>query len=79
MIVVRIFKGNVRGFDNLASAINFEVCKRRLRLYFSDLEKVKEKIIAGEIIDIPCVTFQKVRRINEEKRIGSERRRHLYV
>lgn len=79
MIVVRIFKGNVRGFDNLTSAINFEACKRRLRLYFSDLEKVKEKIIAGEIIDIPCVTFQKDRRINEEKRIGSERRRHLYV
>ena len=79
MIVVRIFKGNVRGFDNPTSAINFEACKRRLRLYFSDLEKVKEKIIAGEIIDIPCVTFQKDRRINEEKRIGSERRRHLYV
>ena len=79
MIVVRIFKGNVRGFDNLTSVINFEACKRRLRLYFSDLEKVKEKIIAGEIIDIPCVTFQKDRRINEEKRIGSERRRHLYV
>lgn len=79
MIVVKIFKGNIRGFDNLTSTINFEACKRRLRLYFSDLEKVKEKIIAGEIIDIPCVTFQKDRRIIEEKRIGSERRRHLYV
>jgi len=77
MIVVRIFKGNVRGFDNLTSDINFEACKRRLRLYFSDLEKVKEKIIAGEIINIPCLTFQKDRRINEEKRIRSERRRHL--
>jgi hypothetical protein len=61
MIVVRIFKDNA-GIANLASAINFDACKRRLRLYFFNLEKVKERIIAGEIINIPYVTLQKDRR-----------------
>ncbi|GAH30254.1 unnamed protein product [marine sediment metagenome] len=58
MIVVRIFKNDAGKFANLISAVNFEACKRRLRLYFSELEKVKERIIAGEIIDIPYMTFQ---------------------
>jgi len=62
MIVVRIFKDNALEFSNLTSAITFKSCKKRLRLYFPELEKVKEKIIAGEIIDIPYVTLQKDRR-----------------
>jgi len=77
MIIVKIFKDNARKFANLTSAITFESCKRQLRLYFSNLEKVKKKIIAGEIISIPYVTFQKDRRVNEEKRTRDERRRHL--
>jgi hypothetical protein len=77
MIIVRIFKENAGKFANLTTAVNFEDCKRRLRLYFSDLEKVKKKIIAGEIINIPYVTFQRDRRINKEKRIKNEQRRHL--
>jgi len=75
MIIVRIFKDNARKFANLTAAVNFEACKRRLRLYFSNLEKVKEKLIAGEIISIPYVTFQRDRRIKEEKRIENERRK----
>lgn len=77
MIVVRIFKDNAGKFANLTSAVTFESCKRRLRLYFPDLEKVKERIIAGEIIDLPYVTFQKYRRVNKEKRFENERRSHL--
>ena len=73
MIVVSIFKENA-GLDNPASAVTFEACKKRLRLYFSDLEKVKQKIIAGEIIDIPYLTLQKDRRINKEKQFKNERR-----
>jgi len=61
MIVVRIFKDNA-GIGNLTSAVTFEACKMRLRLYFSNLEKLKERIIAGEIISIPYVTLQKDRR-----------------
>jgi len=77
MIVVRIFKDNAKKFANLVAAVNFEACKRRLRLYFSNLEKVKEKIIAGGIIDLPYLTLQRDRRVNQEKRIRDERRRHL--
>ena len=77
MIVVRIFKDNARKFANLVTAINFETCKRRLGLYFSDLKKVKERIIAGEKINLPYLTLQRDRRVNEEKRIRNERRRHL--
>ena len=77
MIVVRIFKDNARKFADLTTAVTFEACKRRLRLYFSELEKVKERIIAGEIISVPYVTFQKDRRVNKEKKIENERRVHL--
>ena len=77
MIVVRIFKDNARKFANLTTAVNFEDCKRRLGLYFSDLEKVKERIIAGKIIDLPYLILQRDRRVNQEKRIRNERRRHL--
>lgn len=77
MIAVRIFKDNARKFANLVDAVNFEACKRRLRLYFSNLERVKERIIAGEIINLPYVTFQKDRRVNKEKKIKNERRSYL--
>lgn len=77
MIVVKIFKDNAKKFANLTSAVNFESCKKRLRLYFSDLKKVKERIMAGEIINLPDLTLQRDRRVNEEKRVRNERRRHL--
>ena len=77
MMVVSIFKENA-GVKNPISTVTFESCKRRLKLYFSDLEEVKQRIIAGEIIDIPYVTFQKDRRINKEKRIDNERRKYLF-
>jgi dsDNA-specific endonuclease/ATPase MutS2 len=77
MIVVKIFKDNAKKFANLTTAVTFEDCKRRLRLYFSDLEKVKERIIAGGIIDLPDLTLQRDRRVDEEKRVRNERRRHL--
>ena len=77
MIVVEIFKDDAGKFGSLTSTVTFEDFKRRLRLYFSDLEKVKERIITGEIISIPYLTFQKDRRINKDKRIKNERRRHF--
>ena len=77
MIVVKIFKDSAEKFANLISAVTFESCNRRLGLYFSDLKKVKERIIAGKIIDIPYLTLQRDRRVNQEKRVRDERRRHL--
>ncbi len=76
MMVVSIFKENA-GIKNPISTVTFESCKRRLKLYFSNLEEVKQKIIAGEIIDSPYVTFQRDRRIKEEKRIENERRKQV--
>lgn len=76
MIVVKIFKDSA-WIGNLTSAVTFEACKRRLRLYFSNLEKVKERIITGKIIDLPYLTLQRDRRVNQEKRVRDERRRHL--
>jgi len=78
MIVVRIFKGDAGKFANLISAVNFEACKRRLRLYFSELEKVKERIIAGEIISIPYVTFQRDRR-KKDIPVGDNRRGYFNI
>ncbi|RXG63001.1 hypothetical protein ES695_19365 [Candidatus Atribacteria bacterium 1244-E10-H5-B2] len=60
MIVVKIFKDNAKKFANLTSAVNFGSCKKRLRLYFSDLKKVKERIISGEIIDLPQMTYREM-------------------
>ena len=79
MIVIRIFKENAGNIAGLTSAITFEDCKKRLRLYFSDFKKVKEKITIGEIIDIPYITLQKDRRINNKKMIRNERRKNLEV
>ena len=79
MLVVRIFKENARDVAGLTSAVTFESCKKRLKLYFTNLEKVKERIIAGEIIDIPYITFQRDRRVNEKKMIRNERRKNLEV
>ena len=78
MIIVRVFKDNAGNFANLASAVTFEACKRRLRLYFSDFEKVKERIIAGEIISIPYVTFQRDKR-KKDISVGDDRRRHFNI
>ena len=79
MIVIRIFKENAGNITGLTSAITFEDCKKRLKLYFSDLKKVKAKITTGEIIDIPYITLQKNRRINNKKMIRNERRKNLEV
>jgi len=75
MLVVKIFKDNAGRFANLTSAVNFESCKRRLKLYFSNLEKVRERILSGEIISVPFVSFRKDRRVKNEK-VKNERRKN---
>ncbi|GAH19009.1 unnamed protein product, partial [marine sediment metagenome] len=39
-----------------------EKCTKQLKCYFSNVNKVKEKILAGKIIDTPYVIFQRDRR-----------------
>ncbi|MBA7689968.1 hypothetical protein ES703_98487 [subsurface metagenome] len=76
MIVVKIFKDNAEKFKNLTSAVTFESCKSRLRFYFSNLGKVKERILSGEIINLPYLTLQKDRRV-EGKKVEDERRKTI--
>ena len=76
MLVIGIFKENAGSIAGFTSAINFENRKKWLGLYFSDLKKVKERILAGEIIDIPYLTLQKDRRGNEKKMTRNERRKN---
>ena len=77
MLVIGIFKENAGNISSLTSAITFEDCKKWLGLYSSDLKKVKERILTGEIIDVPYLTLQKDRRGNEKKMIRNERRKNL--
>jgi len=74
MIVVQTYKRNAEGFANLTSAVTFESCKRRLRLYYKNIGKVKAMLYAGKVIDIPFVTLQKDRRVRDIK-VSPERRR----
>ena len=76
MLVIGIFKENTGSIAGFTSAINFENRKKWLGLYFSDLKKVKERILAGEIIDVPYLALQKDRRGNEKKMIRNERRKN---
>ena len=72
MLVVQILKDDIERFKT--SAVTFDSCRRRLRLYFSSLKKVKDRIIDGEIIFTPYATFRKDRR-RESIRVTDERRR----
>jgi len=77
MIMVKTYKSNAWYLAGIITAVNFENCIKQLRYYFANIIKVKERIIAGEIIDLPYLTLQRDRRVNEEKRIRNERRRYL--
>lgn len=51
-------KDNALKLTGITNAINFEDCIRQLRYYFLDINKVREKILAGKIIYI-LITIQK--------------------
>lgn len=73
MIIVGIYKDNAENFAGLTIANDWKDFSRRLRYYFSNIFEVKEKIINGEIIDLPYITLQKDRRVKKEK-VKIERR-----
>lgn len=53
MIIVQTYKENADGLSGITSAIDFEVLKKRLRLYFRNIGQVKARLFAGEKISIP--------------------------
>ncbi|MBA7545326.1 hypothetical protein ES705_37692 [subsurface metagenome] len=73
MIVVRTYAEDVGQFAGLTSAVDFGDCKKRLRLYFRNIGKVKAMLYAGEKISIPYVVLQRDRRVRDI-RVSDERR-----
>lgn len=62
MIIVRTYKDNAWYLAGITTAIEWEKCTKRLKYYFSNVKKIKEKILTGKIIDTPYVIFQRDRR-----------------
>ena len=76
MIVVQTYKQDAGEFANMVSAVDFEDCKKRLRLYFKNVGKCKAMLISGQKIEIPFVVLQKDRRTKDIK-VSDERRRPI--
>jgi len=74
MKVVQKYTENAEQFSGVTSEVTFESCKRRLRLYFRNIGKVRAMLFAGERISMPYVELQKDRRIRDIK-VENERRR----
>jgi len=79
MIVVRTYKSNAWYLASITTAIEWEDCIKQLKYYFSSINRVREKILAGEILNTPYTIFQRGRRINKEKRTENEQRSHLKI
>jgi len=73
MLVVGIYKDNAKNFSGLTIVKDWKDYSRRLSYYFKNIFEVKEKIINGEIIELPYITLRLNRRIKREK-IEIERR-----
>jgi len=76
MIVIQTYKKDAEQFAGIATEVTFESLKKRLRLYFTNIGKVKAMLYAGKKIDIPFVTLQKDRRIRDIK-VTDERRKKV--
>ncbi len=73
MIVVGIYKRNAENFSGLTIASDWKDFTRRIGFYFSNIFEIKEKILNGEIIELPYITLRLDRRIEREK-VEVERR-----
>jgi len=78
MIVVKAYKSDAWYLAGITTAIEWENCIKRLKYYFSDVNKVREKILAGKIINIPYVIFQRDRR-KKDIPVREDQRRHFNV
>jgi len=73
MLVVGIYKDNAKNFSGLTVAKDWKNFTRRIGFYYSNIFQVKERILNGEIIDLPYITLRLDRRIKREK-VKIERR-----
>jgi len=65
MIVVQTYTEKAEQFAGITSAIDFEILKKRLRLYFKNVGEIKARLFAGEKISMPYVEIQKDRRVRD--------------
>jgi len=74
MIVVQIYQKSAgEQFAGITTSVDFEVLKKRLRLYFRNVGEIKARLFAGEKISMPYVEIQKDRRIRDLK-VKNDRR-----
>jgi len=73
MLVVGIYKDNAKNFSGLTIVRDWKGFTRRIGFYFSNIFEIKEKILNGEIIELPYITLRLDRRIKREK-VEVERR-----
>lgn len=76
MIVIQIYTEKAEQFAGVTSAIDFEVLKKRLRLYFKNVGEIKARLFAGEKISMPYLEIQKDRRTRDIK-VKDDRRSAL--
>ena len=74
VIVIRTYQKEAGQFAGITSAVDFELLKKRIRLYYKNVGQVKARLYSGEIISLPFVTLQKDRRCRDIK-VSNERRR----
>ena len=73
MLVVGIYKRNAENFEGLTIVGDWKDFTRRLGYYYPNIFEVKEKILNGEVINLPYMILQKDRRIKNIN-IGLRRR-----
>lgn len=74
MIIVKSYKSNARHLAGKTTAVKWEDCRKQLKLYFPDTNRIRGEILAGEIIETPYMFLQGDRRkkdilVMEERRI----------
>jgi hypothetical protein len=70
---VGIYKDNAKNFSGLTIVGDWKDFTRRLGSYYPNIFEIKEKILNGEIIELPYITLRLDRRIKREK-VEVERR-----
>ena len=76
MIVTQTYTEKAEQFAGVTTSLDFEECKKRLRLYFKNVGEIKARLFAGEKISMPYVEIQKDRRVRDI-RVKNERRSTL--
>jgi len=73
MVVIQTYSEKAENFAGVTIAVDFEILKKRLRLYYRNVGKCKAMLYAGEKISLPYVVLQKDRRVGDIKVLNERR------